>query len=114
MKYEIDATNKKLGRLASEIASILMGKNRADFARNTMPDVTVEVSNAGKLAVTNKKLESETYKSYSGYPSGLKERSMKKITTDKGLKEALRIAVRGMLPKNKLRDRMIKNLIITE
>ena len=59
-------------------------------------------------------MEDKIYKNYSGYPGGLKERSMKKVVADKGMKETLRIAVRGMLPKNKLRDRMMKNLIIQE
>jgi large subunit ribosomal protein L13 len=114
MKYEIDAQNKKLGRIASQAATLLMGKNRTDFVRNAIPEVKVEIMNASKLDVTNKKLESKIYKSYSGYPGGLKERSMKKVVSDKGLKEALRIAVKGMLPKNKLRDRMMKNLIIKD
>jgi len=114
MEYKIDAKNKKLGRLASEAATILMGKNRADFVRNAIPDTKVKIENAGKIFVTNKKKESKIYKNYSGYPGGLRERTMKKVISDKGMKEVLRIAVRGMLPKNKLRDRMMQNLIITE
>ena len=112
--YEIDAQNKRLGRLASEAAIILMGKNRADFVRNAIPEVKVKIRNAGKIFVTNKKKNDTIYKNYSGYPGGLRERTMKKIISDKGMKEVLRIAIRGMLPKNKLRDRMMKNLIITE
>lgn len=114
MEYTIDAQNKKLGRIASEAASLLMGKNRTDFVRNATPSVTVKIINVSKLAITNKKMESKVYKNYSGYPGGLKERSMKKVVADHGMKEVMRIAVKGMLPKNKLRDRMMKNLIITE
>jgi large subunit ribosomal protein L13 len=114
MEIKIDAQNKKLGRVASQAASFLMGKNRTDFVRNAIPAVKVRIENAGKIAVTNKKLDSKVYKTYSGYPGGLKERSMKKVVSDKGMKEALRIATKGMLPKNKLRDLMMKNLIITE
>jgi large subunit ribosomal protein L13 len=114
MEYTIDAQNKKLGRLASEVASILMGKNRADFVRNAIPEVKVKISNASKIFVTSKKQEAKIYKNYSGYPGGLRERSMKKVIADKGMKESLRIAIKGMLPKNKLRDRMMKNLIITD
>lgn len=114
MEYKIDAQGKKLGRIASQAASILMGKNRTDFVRNAIPDVKVAIENASKISVTNKKMESKIYKSYSGYPGGLKERSMKKVVSDKGMKEALKIAVKGMLPRNKLRDRMMKNLIIKE
>jgi len=114
MNYEIDAQNKKLGRLATEVAVILMGKNRPDFVRNAIPDIKLKVLNASKISVTNKKMDQKVYKNYSGYPGGLKERSMKKVVADKGMREALRIAVRGMLPKNKLRDQMMKNLIIKE
>ena len=91
-----------------------MGKNKPDFVRNAIPDVKVKIINAGKIFVTNKKMEQKIYKNYSGYPGGLKERSMKKVISDKGMKESLRIAIKGMLPKNKLRDRMMKNLIIME
>lgn len=111
-EYEIDAQGKKLGRVASEAAIILMGKNRADFARNAIPEVKLKIINSAKIETTNKKMEQKVYKNYSGYPGGLRERSMKKVVADSGMKEALRIAVRGMLPKNKLRDRMMKNLII--
>ena len=113
-EYTIDASGKKLGRLASQIATILMGKNGADFTRNTLSGNKVKVLNSSKIEVTNKKLDSKNYKNYSGYPGGLKVLAMKKVVEDKGFKEALRIAVKGMLPKNKLRDRMMKNLIISE
>ncbi len=114
MNYEIDAQGKKLGRIASGVATILMGKNAPAFARNIIPEVKVKIKNAGKIFVTNKKMEQKVYKNYSGYPGGLKERTMKKVVSDKGMKEVLRIAIKGMLPKNKLRDRMMKNLIIVE
>jgi len=110
----VEAKDKKLGRLASEIAILLMGKNRPDFARNTIPKVKVKVIDASKMSVTAKKMGNEVYKRYSGYPGGLKEMPMKKIASDKGMKEVLRIAVKGMLPKNKLQAEMMKNLIITE
>lgn len=114
MEYVIDAQGKKLGRIACEAAIILMGKNRADFVRNAIPDVKLKITNSSKISVTNKKMLRKVYKNYSGYPGGLKEKTMKKIVTDDGMKEVLRIAVRGMLPKNKLRDRMMKNLIISK
>jgi large subunit ribosomal protein L13 len=114
MEHTIDAQNKKLGRLATEIAVLLMGKNRADFARNKIPEIKVKIVNAGKIFVTQKKQESETYKRYSGYSSGLKEPTMRKVIANKGMREVLRVAVKGMLPKNKLRDRMMQNLIITD
>ena len=115
MEYiTVEAQNKKLGRLASEIAILLMGKNRSDFVRNAIPKIKIKVVNAGKISVTTKKMDNEVYKNYSGYPGGLKERPMKKVVADKGMKEVLRIAVKGMLPKNKLQAQMMKNLTITE
>lgn len=114
MEYIIDAKFKKLGRVASEAATVLMGKNRVDFVRNAIPEVKVKIANAGKISTTNKKMNDKVYKNYSGYPGGLRERTMKKVVSDKGMKEVLRIAIKGMLPKNKLRDRMMKNLIISE
>jgi large subunit ribosomal protein L13 len=113
-EYVLDANGKKLGRLASETATILMGKNRPDFVRNAIPEVKVKITNAGKIFTSNQKMIDKVYKNYSGYPGGLRERSMKKVISDKGMKEVLRIAVKGMLPKNRLRDRMMQNLIITE
>jgi large subunit ribosomal protein L13 len=114
MEYQIDAQGKKIGRVASEAAKLLMGKNRTDFARNVVPAVKVKITNASRADVTNKKMTSVEYKSYSGYPGGLKTRSMKKVVSDKGYKELFRKAVYGMLPTNKLRSQMIKNLVITE
>src|SRR6202012_4956194 len=99
----IDATNKSLGRLASEVAALLIGKDKTDFTRNNLSGNTVTVINAGKLKVTPKKLQEKFYTSYSGYPGGLKERSMAHVVEKKGYKEAITIAVKGMLPDNKLK-----------
>jgi large subunit ribosomal protein L13 len=114
MEYTIDAQGKKLGRIASEAATVLMGKNRADFVRNAIPDVKLKITNSSKISTTNKKMDQKVYKNYSGYPGGLRERTMKKVVEDSGMKEVLRIAIKGMLPKNRLRDRMMKNLIISK
>jgi large subunit ribosomal protein L13 len=114
MKYTFDATDKKPGRLAAELAVLLMGKNRADFAKNTMPDVSIEVTNANAMSFDAKKLIDKKYASHSGYPGSLKLPSMQQLKDKKGGKEILRRAVLGMLPKNKLRPRMIKNLKITD
>ncbi|MDQ3089912.1 MAG: 50S ribosomal protein L13 [bacterium] len=114
MKYTLDATNKKLGRLASEIAVLLMGKNRPDFAKNRIPDVSVEILNSSKIVVTANKLRDKTYVSHSGYPGALKTSTMSQIVEKKGMKEVLKRAVLGMLPKNKLRPQMMKNLDIKD
>jgi len=112
MEHTIDAQGKKLGRVATAAATMLMGKDRTGFVRNAIPDIKLTIVNASKISITNKKMEEKIYKNYSGYPGGLRERTMKKVVEDKGMSEPLRIAIKGMLPKNKLRDQMMKNLII--
>lgn len=107
--YKIDATDKKLGRLASEIASILRGKNRADFLPYKVSDNKVIVFNVAKIVVTGKKLKDKIYYRHSGYPGGIKEINFEDLF-EKDPNEPLRKAIYGMLPKNKLRDKMLKNL----
>jgi large subunit ribosomal protein L13 len=112
--YNLDARGKKMGRLASEVASILMGKNLQTFARNVVPQVKVSVSNASKLEMTDKKKSEKMYESYSGYPGGRKVKNLKTVVAEKGYGKVFTKAVYGMLPKNRLRSRMIKNLVVTE
>lgn len=114
MKHTIDATNKSMGRVASEAAKLLMGKNTAEFVRNAAPKVSVEITNVSKARISGKKLDTKEYKKYSGYPGGLKTFSMRKVVDDKGFKEVFRKAVYGMLPQNKLKSKMMKNLTISE
>lgn len=112
IKHTIDAKDRVPGRVATEVAVFLMGKNRTDFARNIIPDVEVEVLNSDSLRLTAKKLRDKNYYTHSGYPGSLKEASMQQVVEKKGAKEVLRRAIYGMLPKNKLRPRMMKNLKI--
>ncbi len=112
--YKINAEGKSLGRVAGEVAVLLMGKERADFAKNTVSGNTVSVENASKVKISEKKLLQNTHSSYSGYPGGLTKKSWSKVAETKGYAELLRHAIKGMLPVNKLRARMLKNLTITE
>jgi large subunit ribosomal protein L13 len=106
----IDATGKVLGRLASQIAILLMGKQKPNYdPSKDMGDVVI-VKNVDKIKFTGKKLEKEKYYRHSGYIGGLKEIPIKKIFKEKP-EFLLKKAVQGMLPKNKLRKRMIKRLI---
>lgn len=109
MIYKIDASNKRLGRIASEIATILRGKNKPDFLPYKLSNNKVIVFNTSKIVVSGKKYQNKKYYRHSGYPGGIRERSYKEIF-EKDSNEPLKIAVYGMLPKNKLRDKMIKNL----
>ena len=113
-KYTIDAKGRVPGRVATEVAVLLMGKNRTDFSRNTIPAIEVEVLSAGAMSLNQKKLKDKKYYHHSCYPGGLKEATMERIVATKGVREVLRRAVYGMLPKNKLRPRMMKNLKIKE
>lgn len=113
-KYTIDAKGKKLGRVASEVASILMGKNRTDFVKNVVPKVEISVVNTSQLDISQKKKDEKEYRFYSGYPGGLRFQTLADALQKKGIKEVFRKTVYGMLPTNKLRSVMIKNLTITE
>jgi large subunit ribosomal protein L13 len=111
--YTIDASGEKLGRIASKAASLLMGKNSTAFAKNVVFNTEVKITNAGKLSITEKK-QTTVYRKYSGYPGGLNEKSMSQIIEKHGKKGVLKMAVQGMIPNNKLRSKIIKNLVITE
>lgn len=112
--YKIDATGKRLGRLASDIAAILIGKKSADFQKNEIADVKVEVVNASKMDITEKKARTKVYTNYSGYPGGLKKRTLGELATEKGSAGVLERAVAGMIHKNKLKDKILKNLKISD
>jgi large subunit ribosomal protein L13 len=114
ISHTIDATNKKLGRVASNAAVLLRGKDTPAFRKNKVPDVRVRIVNASKMQLGEKKAKKKRYRRYSGYPGGLKEETMKKVLTEKGWDRVVRRAVWGMLPKNKLRSAIIQKLTISE
>lgn len=97
--------------MATQIATILRGKNKPEFAPHKDEGDVVEVTNIGKLKFTGKKLEQKKYFRYSGYPGGLKETKMDKLY-DKNPGEVLMKAVKQMLPDNRLRNAMLKRLIV--
>lgn len=112
--HKIDAADRSLGRLASEIATLLQGKNRVDFKRNQVADVFVVVENAEKLDISQDRLEEKIYDRHSNYPGGRKLKTAHEVVEQKGFAELLRRAVYGMLPNNKLREKMMKRLKIHE
>ncbi len=107
--HKIDAAGKSPGRLASEIAILLRGKNKPDFEPYKDEGDEVVVENVEEMQITGKKLEQKKYYRHSGYPGGLKEEPLSKVMDEKP-EEVLRRAVNGMLPKNKLRKKQIKRL----
>lgn len=109
--YVVDAENMVLGRLASRVASVLMGKEKPHYTDFLDTGDFVVVINADRVVLTGNKLEEKMYRSHSGYPGGLKETTagdLQKKFPDR----LIRFAVRGMLPKNKLGKQMIKKLKI--
>lgn len=110
--YTIDATDKRLGKVATEAATVLMGKNKPDFAKHEMSDVVVTISNADKLDIPEKK-KAEIYQSFSGWPGGRKTETLEHLRVRLGINEVIKRTVGGMLPNNKHKKRLLKQLIIT-
>lgn len=110
----IDAQDKTLGRVASAAAKALLNKHAPDFAKHLVQGDGVEIINAAKVRVSGDKARDKKYLRYSGYPGGQKIESYAQLTARKGAKEALRKAIMGMLPKNKLQARRIKLLTIKD
>jgi len=108
----IDAKDKTLGRVASAAAKALLGKHKAGFARNTVAEEGVTITNASKIKITGAKMKDKSYVRYSGYPGGQKEETYAMLTARRGEQEAIRRAVLGMLPKNRLQAKRIKLLVI--
>ena len=105
----IDAKGKTLGRLASEVASILSGKNKPEYTPNADLGDYVVVVNANEIHVTGKKLDQKIYYRHSGYPGGIKSKPLRDIM-ENSASEAIRSAVKGMLPKSKLGRQMFTKL----
>lgn len=107
----IDVKGEILGRISTEIVKLLMGKGKPYFVRNLDCGDYVVIVNAGKVKVTGRKEENKKYFRHSGYPGGFKARTFKEM---RGLRpeEIIRHAVKGMLPQNKLRDRMLTRLYV--
>ena len=109
--YEIDAEGKVLGRMAVEIAVKLMGKHKPIYTPHVDGGDFVIVTNAAKFAVTGNKMSDKKYYRHSGYPGGLKTRTLEEMLEKKPT-EVIRKAVERMLPKNKLGSQMIGRLKI--
>lgn len=109
--YVIDASEAPLGRVATQIATLLTGKGKPQFTQHIDCGDFVVVINAGATQVTGKKLNQKMYYHHSHFPGGLKEATLKE-KMEKDPTHALWHAVRGMLPVNKLRDERLKRLKI--
>jgi large subunit ribosomal protein L13 len=113
MDYHIDAKNKILGRVASEISHILQGKKHPNYAPNHVGKDRVYVNNYAEVAVTGKKLVQKVYYRHTGYVGHLKEARLEERLA-KNPKTVIREAVRKMLPRNFLNQRRLKHLIFVD
>lgn len=105
----VDAEGRTLGRLATELATLLRGKHKPDFTPHIDTGDFVVVVNADKVAVTGDKERQKKYRHHSGYPGGLRERTLREML-DRKPAEVIRLAVRGMLPKNRLARQQLTKL----
>lgn len=110
--HELDATGKPLGRLATQIAVLLRGKNKPSFEPHIDAGDKVVVTNAAQIKLTGQKLTQKVYHSYSGYPGGLKTKKLSTLFASNP-SEVIHRAVFQMLPDNRLRKHMIKRLTIS-
>jgi large subunit ribosomal protein L13 len=110
-RHVIDADGKILGKLAVEVAGLLMGKDKAMFSRHLDVGDKVVVTNAAKIKVTGKKLAQKQYARHSGYAGGFRTVSMEDMLETKP-EFVIEHAVKGMLPQNKLGDAMLKKLTV--
>ena len=111
-EYTIDAKGKTIGRLATNVAILLRGKGETSYSRNTAPAIVVKIINASNLFISEKKRHDKVYTRYTGYPGGLRKARLEEVLTKKGIEEPIKLAIYGMLPNNKLRRGIMKNLII--
>lgn len=109
--YVVDAADKTLGRLASEVAKVLRGKNKPIYTPHCDTGDYVIVINADKIKVTGKKLDQKLYRKHSEYVGGFKETTLR-VMMDKKPEEVIKHAVKGMLPENTLGKDMLKKLFV--
>jgi large subunit ribosomal protein L13 len=105
----VDAAGKTLGRLSTQIADVLRGKRKAEYTPHCDVGDFVVVINAERVAVTGNKLEQKKYYRHSGYPGGLRQRTLAEML-DRKPEEVIRLAVKGMLPRNRLARQQLRKL----
>jgi large subunit ribosomal protein L13 len=109
--WVVDADGATLGRLATRIAALLRGKHKAAFSTHLDVGDAVVVINAARIRVTGKKLKAKMYFRHSGYPGGFRAESLERLL-ERRPEEVIRRAVRGMLPRNRLGEKMVRKLFV--
>jgi len=112
-EYTIDATGKKLGRVATQAALMLRGKMEASFVPHELPEVYVHITNASKISIDAKKLNKE-YARYTGYPGGILKEKRGRFIERKGYKALFEKTIQGMLSRNRTRGEIMKHLTVSE
>jgi large subunit ribosomal protein L13 len=105
----VDASGKTLGRLATQLADILRGKRKPEYTPHIDTGDFIVVVNAEKVHVTGNKLQAKLYRRHSGYPGGLRERTLEEML-ERRPQEVIRLAVKGMLPRNRLARQQLRKL----
>lgn len=109
--HHIDVEGKTLGRISTEIAKLLIGKDKVTFTRNLNTGDRVVITNAAKITVTGNKLKQKTYYRHTGFPKGLREETLQELLKRKPT-EVIKKSVERMLPQNKLKKDRLSNLFI--
>ncbi|MDO8623766.1 MAG: uL13 family ribosomal protein [bacterium] len=112
MAHTIDATNRTLGRVASEAAHALLGKRSPNYMQNEVQDIKVVIENVSKLHLPERRVKGKVYTRYTGHPGGFFKTGMKEMIIKKGIEAVVRKTVDGMIPRNKLRAPRMKNLTV--
>ena len=112
-EYTIDAKGKRLGRVATEAASILLGKDSTSFAKHVAVPVSVKINNVSELDISEKRSQ-EIFQRYTGYPGGRREETLGHLAKRRGYTEVVTRVIAGMIPKNKLHKVRMNNLEISE
>lgn len=112
-EYIIDATNKRLGRVATEAASVLLGKNSTHVTKHVVEPIIVRITNAQLLDISEKRTTDE-FQNYSGFPGGRRVETLGHLAKRLGYGEVVRRVVSGMIPKNKLHTSRMHNLVVGE
>jgi large subunit ribosomal protein L13 len=112
--FTVDAAGRTLGRVASEAASILLGKKSVHYAQNAVLPLEVVIVNAGKIRIPERRMNEKTYRWFTGQVDGLREITLPDLLAKKGIEYVLEQTVDGMLPRNKLRNERMKRLSVTK
>lgn len=112
--FTVDASGRTLGRVASEAASILLGKKSVTYAQNQVLPLEVVIVNAGKVRIPERRMNEKTYRWFTGEVDGLREITLPNLIAKKGIEYVIAQTVDGMIPRNKLRKERMKRLSVTK